>query len=82
MHKLVFHTTCESMQFCSTASIEMSIKDHLWNSTAQGWAFHAANDPKMAHSLTDAERQRNSNHDEPRACPALRETVRPERRSP
>jgi hypothetical protein len=36
----------------------MTIKDYRWNSTAQGWALHAAKDEKMAQWLGEAERQR------------------------
>ena len=35
----------------------MTIKDYRWNSTARGWALHAAKDEKMAQWLEDAERQ-------------------------
>ncbi len=31
-----------------------------WNGTARSWAFHAANDEKMAQWLDDAERQREN----------------------
>jgi hypothetical protein len=35
----------------------MTIKDYRWSGTAQGWAFYAMNDSKMADWLGDAERQ-------------------------
>jgi hypothetical protein len=41
-----------------TRGIDTTIKDYRWNSTAQGWALHAAKDQKMAQWLEDAERQR------------------------
>jgi hypothetical protein len=36
----------------------MTIRDYRWNSTARGWAEYAAQDPKLAQWLADAERQR------------------------
>jgi hypothetical protein len=36
------------MQFLTDRGIDMTIKDHRWNSTAQGWARYAANDEKIA----------------------------------
>ena len=48
----------ESMQFLIDRGVDMTIKDHRWNSTAEGWARYAANDEKMAQWLADAERQR------------------------
>jgi hypothetical protein len=37
----------------------MTIIDYRWGGTAQGWAFHAANDPKMARWLEQAQRLRD-----------------------
>jgi len=58
LHELVFHGNYESMQFLIDRGIDMTIKDYRWNSTARGWAFYAANDPKMAQWLEEAERLR------------------------
>jgi hypothetical protein len=58
LHELVFHKNYESMQFLIDRGIDMTIRDHRWHGTAQGWARHAANDEKMAQWLEEAERQR------------------------
>jgi hypothetical protein len=58
LHELVWHGNYEAMQFLIDRGIDMSIRDHRWNATAQGWALHAANDEKMARWLEDAQRRR------------------------
>jgi hypothetical protein len=58
LHELVWHRNYEAMQFLIDRGIDMTIKDHRWNSTAQGWAEYAAEDAKLAHWLEEAERQR------------------------
>jgi hypothetical protein len=57
LHELVWHRNYEAMQFLIDRGIDMTIKDHRWNSTAQGWARYAANDEKMAQWLKEAEQQ-------------------------
>ncbi|HEU4880227.1 MAG TPA: ankyrin repeat domain-containing protein, partial [Gemmatimonadaceae bacterium] len=57
LHELVWHRNYEAMQFLIDRGIDMTIKDHRWNSTAQGWARYAANDEKMAQWLAEAEQQ-------------------------
>jgi hypothetical protein len=59
LHELVFHENYEAMQFLIDRGIDMTIVDYRWGGTAQGWAFHAANNPKMADWLAEAERQQN-----------------------
>ncbi|HKF23251.1 MAG TPA: ankyrin repeat domain-containing protein [Candidatus Angelobacter sp.] len=58
LHELVWHRNYEAMQFLIDRGIDMTIKDHRWNSTARGWAKYAAEDPKLAQWLEEAERQR------------------------
>ena len=57
LHELVWHRNYEAMQFLIDRGIDMTIKDHRWNSTAQGWARYAAYDEKMAQWLKEAEQQ-------------------------
>lgn len=59
LHELVFQENYESMRFLIDRGIDMTLKDYRWNSTARGWAFYAANDPKMAQWLEEAERERD-----------------------
>jgi len=58
LHELVFHANYEAMQFLIDRGIDMTIKDYRWSSTAQGWAFYAAKDEKMARWLEEAQRKR------------------------
>jgi hypothetical protein len=57
LHELVWHRNYVAMQFLIDRGIDMTIRDHRWNSTAQGWARYAANDEKMAQWLEEAEQQ-------------------------
>ena len=59
LHELVWHRNYEAMQFLIDRGIDMRIKDHRWNSTAQHWAEYAAEDTKLARWLEQAERQRS-----------------------
>jgi hypothetical protein len=58
LHELVFHANYPSMEFLIARGIDMTIQDYRWNATAQGWAFHAAKDEKMAQWLADAQERR------------------------
>jgi hypothetical protein len=60
LHELVFHANYESMQFLIDRGIDTTITDYRWNATAQGWAFYAAKDEKMAQWLEDAARKREA----------------------
>ena len=59
LHELVWHRNYAAMQFLIDRGIDMTIKDHRWNSTAEGWARYAANDEKMAQRLAEAEQQQD-----------------------
>lgn len=72
LHELVWHRYYEAMQFLIDRGIDMTIKDHRWNSTAQagrvtlqmtkrwpsGWKK-----PKAAGAVSTQHNQRRSSHD-------------------
>src|SRR5262245_46792517 len=58
LHELVWYKNYEAMQFLIDRGIDMTIRDYRWNATAQGWAYHAANDEKMAKWLGEAQERR------------------------
>ena len=55
LHELVLHENYEAMRFLIDRGIDMTIKDYRWGATAQGWAYHAAKNQKMARWLGEAE---------------------------
>jgi hypothetical protein len=58
LHELVyFHKNYEAMQFLIDRGIDMTIVDYRWDGTAQGWAYHAAKDEKMAQWLGEAQQR-------------------------
>jgi hypothetical protein len=58
LHELVWHKNYEAMQFLIDRGIDMTIVDYRWGGTAQGWAYHAAKDEKMAQWLAEAQQRR------------------------
>jgi ankyrin repeat protein len=58
LHELVWYKNYEAMQFLIDRGIDMTIRDYRWGATAQGWAYHAAKDEKMAQWLADAQKRR------------------------
>ena len=60
LHHLVFlEDSYESMQYLIDRGIDLTMKDHRWDSTAQGWARYGKGDEKMAKWLEEAERRRD-----------------------
>lgn len=53
LHELVWHKNFEAMQFLIDRGIDMTIVDYRWGGTAEGWAYHAAKDEKMAQWLAE-----------------------------
>jgi hypothetical protein len=59
LHHLVFlPNPDEPMRFLVDRGIDLTIKDHRWDSTAAGWARHALRNEQMARWLEEAQRQR------------------------
>jgi hypothetical protein len=58
LHELVWHKNYEAMQFLVDRGIDMTIHDYRWDATAQGWAYYAAKDEKMAQWLSEAQHRR------------------------
>ena len=59
LHELVWHKNYEAMQFLIDRGIDMTIRDHRWDGTAEGWAAVAAQDEKMAQWLREARQRRD-----------------------
>jgi ankyrin repeat protein len=57
LHELVFQGDSEQMQFVIDHGIDMTICDHRWDGTAEGWAIHAKQDMALARFLADAQRK-------------------------
>jgi hypothetical protein len=63
LHELVWFKNYEAMQFLIDRGIDMTIVDYRWGGTAEGWAYHAARDEKMAQWLAEAQqRQEQASH--------------------
>jgi len=58
LHELVWHKNYEAMHFLIDRGIDMTIHDYRWDATAQGWAYYAAKDAKMAEWLGEAQQRR------------------------
>jgi ankyrin repeat protein len=51
LHECAVQGNYEAAQFAIDHGIDMTRRDYRWNGTAEGWAFYAANDKKMAEFL-------------------------------
>jgi hypothetical protein len=60
LHECAVHGDFEGARFLIAHGIDLTIRDHRWDGTAAGWAWHAANDQAMYKMLTDAEEERKS----------------------
>ncbi len=60
LHECAISGNYEAAQFLIDHGIDMTIRDHRWNATAEGWAYHAAQDKKMAEFLARAEREKKA----------------------
>jgi hypothetical protein len=54
LHECAVRGNYEAAQFLIDHGIDMTIRDYRWNATAEGWAYHAAKDQKMAEFLVRA----------------------------
>jgi len=60
LHECAICGNYEAAQFLVDHGIDMTVRDHRWNATAEGWAYHAARDKDMAKFLARAERAREA----------------------
>ncbi len=60
LHECAISGNYEAAQFVIDHGIDMTVRDHRWNATAEGWAYHAARDKNMAEFLARAERARKA----------------------
>jgi Ankyrin repeats (3 copies) len=60
LHECAICGNYEAAQFLVDHGIDMTVRDHRWNATAEGWAYHAARDKNMAEFLASAERARKA----------------------
>ena len=60
LHECAIRGNYETAQFLIDHGIDMTVRDHRWNATAEGWAYHAAKDKNMAEFLARAESARKA----------------------
>jgi ankyrin repeat protein len=54
LHECAIRGNYETAQFPIDHGIDMTVRDHRWNATAEGWACYAAGDKNMAEFLARA----------------------------
>jgi hypothetical protein len=60
LHECAIRGNYETAKFLIDHGIDMRVRDHRWNATAEGWAYHAAKDKNMAEFLARAESARKA----------------------
>ena len=60
LHECAVRGNYEAAQFLIDHGIDTTTRDYRWNATAEGWAYHAARDKKMAEFLASAENARKA----------------------
>lgn len=58
LHECALHGDFEGARFLIEHGIDMTIVDSRWGGTAEGWAYTAAKDEKMARWLAEAQQRR------------------------
>jgi hypothetical protein len=54
LHECAVHGNYETAQFLIDHGVDLARRDYRWNGTAEGWAYYAANDERMAELLARA----------------------------
>ncbi|MGH3488202.1 MAG: ankyrin repeat domain-containing protein, partial [Actinopolymorphaceae bacterium] len=60
LHECVLHGNRDAVRFLVDHGADLTIRDHRYHATAEGWARHAAYDEAMADYLAGAERARRA----------------------
>ena len=60
LHECAIRGNYETARFLIDHGIDMTVRDHRWNATAEGWARYAARDTDMAEFLARAESARKA----------------------
>jgi hypothetical protein len=60
LHLAAMNGDYELARFLIDRGIDMTIRDHRWGGTAEGWAYHVGKDRGMAAFLATAERERGN----------------------
>jgi Ankyrin repeats (3 copies) len=61
LHLAAMNGDYELARFLIDRGIDMTIRDHRWGGTAEGWAYNVGKDPGMHEFLATAERERGNN---------------------